>query len=49
VREVDVVFVQVAAEGVVADPHIAPIAAGRERVRRRVRLETDRRVTAHVE
>jgi hypothetical protein len=42
VREVDVVFVQVAAEGILADPDIAPIAAGRERIRRNVRFDMNR-------
>jgi hypothetical protein len=37
-----VVVVQVAAEGILADPDIAPIPAGRELIRRNVRFDTNR-------
>src|SRR6202171_847238 len=40
-REVDVVVVQGAAKGVLADPDIAPIPEGRERIRRNVRFDTN--------
>jgi hypothetical protein len=46
---VDVVFVQVAAEGILADPDIAPIPAGRERIRRNVRFNMNRWLSGPIE
>src|SRR6202158_2516132 len=48
-RAVDVVVVQVAAKGVLADPDIAPIPAGREPIWRNVRFDTNRWLSGPIE